>query len=89
MTKREVYDEIRHVLIDAKRGRDVENIIKRLSIAVTKLDALAEQHPDDEQLREDVRIFDEMRMKVFKQNGMTAHEVMNTIKSALREDAPY
>lgn len=81
MKKEEIYNEIRLVLADAQNGRDKENVIKRLSVAVTKLDALAEQHPEDRKLREDVRLFDDLRFKVFRQDGQRAHDVMESLKS--------
>ena len=42
-TKDEVIDEVREIFADAVAGRDLEHIESRLSIAATKLDALADE----------------------------------------------
>lgn len=42
-TKDEVIGEVREIFADAVAGRDLEHIESRLSVAATKLDALADE----------------------------------------------
>ena len=84
MNTENVLNELRQVFEDATKGSDLLNIAKRLSIANTKLDAIAEAN-DDNELRNLVCAIDEVRKQMGTDEQMIYHYI-NVLHSALNND---